>query len=396
LIARLLALLLLAVAFVAPARAQGESAEADARSQVLVLLQLPPPHYRPEGAYGGHYGNVGRSARRAVAQELARVHGLAVVTDWPLPALGVDCWVLQVPAGRTPADVAEMLARDTRVAWAQPMNVYRGQQAAAHDDPLYSAQPAALQWRLAELHALAGGRGVTVAVVDSGVDVQHPELQGQVVASENFVDDRAAPAESHGTAVAGIIAARAGNRAGIAGIAPAARVLALRGCWQPKNGQTLCTSLGLAKALHYALGSGASILNLSLGGPPDRLLARLLDAALARGIAVVASVDRGQPDGGFPASHPGVAAVSDAPLPGAIVAPGRDVPAPQPGARYAFVSGASYAAAHVAGLYALLRELDGRGRTVLVKGADGGIDACATLLRAGARGCTVALAAPRP
>lgn len=390
---RWLMLLLAALAALCAGPALADE-EDDARRQVLVLLQTPPPHYRPEGAYGGSYGSVGRTARRAVANELARAHGLAVVADWPLPALGVDCWVLAVPADRAPAQVAETLSKDARVAWAQPMNVYHGQ---GHDDPLFAAQPAAVQWRLAELHELAAGRGVTVAVVDSGVDVNHPDLLGQVSANENFVDERAPAAEGHGTAVAGIIAARADNRVGIAGVAPGARVLALRGCWQGRGEQTLCTSLGLAKALHYALGSGAAVVNLSLGGPPDRLLARLLDATLARGITVVASYDRTLPDGGFPASHPGVAAVSDVPVPGVLLAPGRDIPVPAPGARFAFVSGASYAAAHVAGLYALLREVDG-GARALVKGADGGIDPCATLQRAGAtaRACAVALSAPRP
>ena len=380
----------------APARAD----EADAaRRQVLVLLQLPAPHYRPDGAYAGAYGNaVGRSARRAIAAELARSHGLKVVTDWPLPALGVDCWVLAVPPERTPAEVAETLAHDARVAWAQPMNLFRGQ---GHDDPLFAAQPAAAAWQLAELHEVATGRGITVAVVDSGIDAQHPDLAGRLAANENFVDERAPPAERHGTAVAGIIGARADDHLGIAGVAPGARLLGLRGCWQAAGGETLCTTLGLAKALHHALDSGAAVINLSLGGPTDRLLAQLIDTALARGVGVVAAFDPRLPDGGFPASQRGVLAVSDRPTPGALAAPGRDVPAPVPGARWDFVSGSSYAAAHVAGLLALLKEA-GRGagaaRPALVPDAEGGVDACATLARVAATraACATGLSAPRP
>ena len=385
---------LLCLLFVAVARADEAD---DARRQVLVLLHLPPSHFRPDRQYSGGYGDgVGRSERRAAARRLARAHGLTLVTDWPLPSLGVDCYVLAVPPERATAQVAEALARDARVVWAQPMNVYRAQ-SPAHDDPLYAAQPAASAWRLAQLHQWASGRGVKVAVIDSGVDAGHPDLAGQVAMSENFVDGRAFAAERHGTAVAGIIAALADNRVGIAGVAPQARLLALRGCWQGGDDATLCTSLGLAKALQFAILHDAAVINLSLSGPPDRLLGRLLDSALGRGTVVVAAFDRTLPGGGFPASHAGVVAVAEAAAPGALSAPGRDVPAPAPGARWEFVTGASYAAAHVSGLFALLRELGAGAPAALVRNAGGGIDTCATLLRAAgprASACALVLASP--
>jgi len=401
-----LAVLALLASLLSPAARADESDKRDnrdnadeARQQVLVLLHLPPPHYRPDGAYSGSYADgVGRQARRAVAGRLAEAHGLKVVSDWALPSLGVDCYVLAVPPARAPAQVAEALAHDARVVWAQPMNVYRAQ-GTSHDDPLYAAQPAATAWRLAELHELASGRGVSVALVDSGVDSRHPDLLGQVALSRNFVDERTEVAELHGTALAGIIAARADNRIGIAGVAPQARLLALRGCWQARGDTTLCTSLTLAKALQFAIGSDAAVINLSLSGPPDRLLGQLLDAAIGRGATVVAAYDPTLPGGGFPASHAGVVAVADRPSASALMAPGHDVPAPAPGERWAVVSGASYASAHVAGLFALLRELGGPAPATLVRSAGGSIDTCATLMRAtGPRACACAMAlvAARP
>ena len=298
-----------------------------------------------------------------------------------------------MPPPRVPAEVADARAQDARVVWAQPMNVYRGK--AKHDDALYPLQPAAAVTPRRPARDRQRQRR-PVAVVDSGVDVRHPDLAGQVVQSRNFVDDRADVAEAHGTAVAGIIAARADDGIGIAGVAPRAHLLALRGCWQ-QRAKTLCTSLTLAKALQYALSGDAVVVNLSLAGPPDRLLGKLLDVAIARGVTVVAAWDRGLPGGGFPASHPGVVAVADVPVAGALSAPGRDVPAPAPGGRWEFVSGPSYASAHVAGLYALLHEL--RAPTAaLVRDAAGGIDTCATLLRAaGPRvgACSQVLAADR-
>jgi subtilisin family serine protease len=379
---RLLALLLCGLA--SPAFAQAEEAE----RQVLVMLQLPKAHYRPDGSYAGTYGEgVGRQSRQQVAESLAKAYRLEMRSQWAMPLAGVDCFVMQLADGdgRSPADVARAVSDDRRVAWAQPVNLYRAQ-GASPQEPLYAAQPAAQQWHLADLHKLATGRGVKVAVVDSGVEVRHPDLAGQVAVNENFVDERAPPAEAHGTAVAGIIAARADNGQGIAGIAPQARLLALRACWQAPADQTQCTSLGLAKALYAAIQQGADIINMSLGGPDDRLLSLLLDQALARGATVVAALPAH--GGPFPANHRGVLVVGTAPpLPaGAVTAPGHDVPSTAVGGGYALVSGSSFAAAHAAGLLALVRELDGsRGtaalRTALVTAAQGRIDSCATLAR---------------
>jgi len=381
-----------------PARAQAE----EAQRQVLVMLQLPKAHYRPDGSYAGTYGEgVGRQSRQQLAQALAQAHKLEMRSEWAMPLAGVDCFVMRLPEGdaRSAAQVAEVVSGDRRVAWAQPVSLYRAQ--GSQQEPLYQAQPAASQWHLAELHQLATGRGVRVAILDSGVESGHPDLEGQVVVNQNFVDDRAPAAEGHGTAVAGIIVARADNGIGIAGIAPQARLLALRACWQAASAQTLCTSLALAKALYAAIQQGADIINMSLGGPDDRLLALLLDQALARGASIVAALPG---EGGpFPANHPGVFVVGTAPpLPaGAVLAPGRDVPSTAPGGGWSLVSGSSFAAAHAAGLLALVRELDGsRGaltlKTALVTAGQGRIDSCATLARhAGPRAASCTLGQTR-
>lgn len=395
----LVACLLALAAFQPPARAgpaDQTAASTTANQQVLLLLRLPPEHFRPESAYSGGYGDgPAHGARRRVAAALARQHGLTLVTDWVLPLLAVDCFVLAVPEDQQPDRVAQALSRDPRVEWAQPMNLYRTQ---SHDDPLYPLQPPAQAWHLTDLHEISTGRNVRVAVVDSRVDTQHPDLVGQVALKENFVEGRGDLPEDHGTAVAGIIAARADNGVGIVGVAPNARLLALRACWQENSQGTFCTSLSLAMALHFAISHDADIINLSLTGPPDRLLDRLLDVALSRRISVIGAVDRKLPGGGFPASHAGVVAVSDdtgePALPGALVAPGRDVPTTLPGARWNLVSGSSYSAAHVAGLFALLRERSPAGAeppsmASIVSIPGGGIDACATLSRVAGSGACV-------
>lgn len=371
------------------ALAGGARAAEEPPRQLLVMLQLPKAHYRPDSSYAGAYGDaVGLQARRQLAEDLARQHQLLLQGEWPMPLVGVDCFVMQLaPADdRNPGELARRIAADSRVAWAQPVNTFKAQ--GSDSEPLYPTQPVARQWHLADLHTLATGRGVRIAVIDSGVAGSHPDLAGQLMLNQNFVDAQALQAEDHGTAVAGVIAARADNHLGIAGVAPGARLLALRACWQ-SAGSTLCNSLSLAKALQTAVQQGAQVVNMSLSGPEDRLLGLLLDQAMARGAAVVAAL--GSADQPFPASHPGVLGVGSAlPLPaGAVLAPGRDIPATAPDGGWTLVSGSSFSAAHASGLLALVKEVDKAGRwrrpqDALVMESPGRIDSCATLLKAGA------------
>lgn len=377
----------------APAAAQNASGRPD--REILVMVKHPADHYRATGAYGGSYGDeLGRSARERLARQIARQYRLTLVDNWAMPMIGVDCFVMMVEDARSTHTAADEVSRNPNVEWAEPVQLYATQAAppASHNDPLYPAEPAASQWHLAALHQMASGRGTRVAVIDSGIDAAHPDLAGQVMVNRNFVAGQPLVAEQHGTAVAGIIAAKADNRIGIAGIAPRARLLGLRACWQGR-GSTSCDTLSLAKALYYAVDSRPDVINLSLSGPNARLLREILSIAYARGITVVAAFDPKQPGGGFPASVAGVIAVSDAPAPGAdrevYVAPGRDVPTTQPGGRWFLVNGSSFAAAHVSGLIALLRERRPSAPLMLVSQRRGGsIDACATLIKvAGACDC---------
>jgi len=392
-VARLLMALLLGASILAPAgpaTASGKAGkEASASTgQLLLLLRLPAPHFRPDGSYGGNYiDDGGRGARRRIAEELAQRHKLKLLNSWAMPVLGLDCYVLQITDGGQAEQVSAKLSADPRVEWAQPMGEFHGMD---DGDPLYPVQPAARSWDLRELHRSATGRNVAIAVIDSGIASQHPALKGQVVAQENFVDENPYTGEAHGTAVGAIIAARSGQ-GGMVGVAPGAHLLALRACWQQTGQAAACSSFSLAKALNFAILRQPKVINLSLGGPPDRLLARLLDVALEHGISVVAALDT-HGRRGFPASHPGVLAVGmpgAAPVAGALYAPGRDIPSATPDGHWNFFSGSSYAAAHVAGVVALLDELQPAATPAQIRQAlqpadglnAGKIDACASLAR---------------
>lgn len=354
----------------APAGAPVAAVPGEAR-QLLVMLRLPPRHYRPDAGYGGSYLNdAGRAARRRTALAITQEYGLKLVSDWPMPIIGVDCFVMEARDGMAFDALLDALGRDPRVEWAQAVQEFEG---LSGPDPLLPLQPAARHWQLADLHRIGTGGGVRVAVIDSAVDAAHPDLQGQVGIARNFVDGAAVAAERHGTAVAGIIGAREGNGAGIAGIAPGASLMALRACREAEGQRARCTSLSLGKAINFAMMNEARVINLSLGGPPDRLLAALLDAAQARGVLVVGAIDPARPDGGFPASHPGVLAVAgDAASAGALrhralLAPASDIPTSVPGGRWGFVSGSSYAAAHVSGLLALVAGVAPAARPALLR-----------------------------
>jgi hypothetical protein len=382
------------VASCAPALAEGPPSSVDRlpSRQILVMLKAAPEHFRVGAAYAAttHYGGTGLiEARRRSAEAVARKNGFALVDGWPMPLLGVDCYVMRLPAG-VPIDAAvERVSREPGVAWSEPMQLYQaqGEKSARGSDPLLPVEPAA-EWRLGELHRFATGRGVSVAIIDSKVEVTHPDLAGHFVADKNFLGTDARTAEQHGTAVAGIIGATAGNGIGIAGIAPGAELMALRACWQVRSGgaspPTLCDSLGIARALQYAIEHKAEVINLSLAGPPGILLAKLISIALARKESVVAAYDPTLPNGGFPASLRGVIAVADQSLqnlPGNVYgAPGRDIPTTEPGGKWYLVNGTSYAVAHVSGLIALVRQRDRGMPLSLARAPSGRVNACASLL----------------
>jgi subtilisin family serine protease len=361
---RLSVLVLLCLCVAACARMDRQTEQslesASLERQVLVLLRLPAPHFRPDAIYTGSYRRAGSDARRKLAERLATRYGLKIIDGWPVAALGVDCFVMEAPADVSPAQIVEKLSLDPAVESAQQMHLFR----VLAQDPLYPLQPSARLWNLSELHRIATGKRVRVAEIDTGVEVGHPDLTGQVAVTQNFVDRRHEVGEWHGTAVAGIIVARTDDGAGIAGIAPQAKLLALRACWQapgPGDAAAFCSSFTLAKALQFALDENVQVINLSLGGPRDRLLERLLDVALSRGITIVGATDPNLGNGGFPASHRGVLAVvgdDGHDVTGdSLVAPGRDIPTTMVGQKWGFVTGSSFAAAHVTGVVALLREI---------------------------------------
>lgn len=334
--------------------------------------QDPPPSHAGSTMLGYVSGANYGAGQRAISElETMRQHyGWREVTGWPIKALSLYCIVLEPPPGMTRDELLAALSKDDRVALAQPLQDYHvysapAPQAHEYNDPYASLQRGFVETEAPAAHTISQGDHVHIAIVDTGADLSHPDLQGRIHDTSNEVDDNA-PAFSrdpHGTEVAGIIGAVGDNHVGIVGMAPRARISLYKACWYPANSPdgARCNSFTLAKAMAGILDTDARIINLSLGGPADPLLDKLLRQLLEQQRIVVAAMP---PEGsrvGFPDSVPGVIVVrvsNATPAPtGVLSAPGKDILTTQPGGGYDFTSGSSMAAAHVSGIIALLLSL---------------------------------------
>ena len=242
--------------------------------------------------------------------------------------------------------------------------------AASGTDPLRARQHGLELSGLADA-AQAGARadGVVVAVIDTGVDLDHPDLAGVLVPGRDFVDGDTRPDDEngHGTHIAGVIAAVSGNGVGIAGGAPGARIMPVRVLGADGTGDPAV----IADAVRWAVDHGADVINLSLGdtGPADRLrkggpLDLALREAADRAVVVAAAGNDSQVERVYRAGVPAVvveavgpdgqlAAFSNVGDPRSVAAPGVDILSTVPGG-YGRMSGTSMAAPHVAAEAALL------------------------------------------
>jgi subtilisin family serine protease len=310
--------------------------------------------------------SVGREAQ-ALARGIATDYDLVEAAAWPIQLLQVHCVVYSLPAGVERSALLQRLAADRRVESAQPLARF-ATQTDAYNDPYARLQQSLAQMAVPEAQQWSRGAGVRLAIIDTGVDTQHPDLHGRVASEHNFVDADANGfrTDRHGTAVAGVITAVANNRIGIAGIAPEVTLLAYKACWHSARapGAADCNTFTLAQALAAAIDARVDVVNLSLAGPSDPLLARLLRRGQQRGIVFVGAAPPEGAHAGFPGDVPGVITV-DAPhrrrgTPAALVAPGYDVLTLVPGAHYDFASGSSLAAAQASGVVALMLATDRR------------------------------------
>ncbi len=286
---------------------------------------------------------------------------LTRVADWPVSPIGVNCLIFEAPKNSDISKIIADLNQHPQVNTAQPVNYFTVAQS-DYNDPYLPLQYAVRSLKADYTHRWATGRGVTVAVIDTGVDIQNPEFEKRIKSFNNFVDadDILFRNDVHGTAVAGVIGAAANNNTGMVGIAPNVELMPYKACWQKnsRDQHAICNSITLLKALDKAIQDEVDVINLSLAGPIDPLLEQLVVAALERNIIVVGARSAENANQ-FPAAVPGIIAVTEQTNSerGVVKAPGSNVLSLHPKDGYKFYDGSSFSTAHVAGVAALIREL---------------------------------------
>jgi hypothetical protein len=402
-------------------RAMGNQVSQSADRYIIVAVENAPATYvahaggTPRGydavADYGPSSNA-RQAMRALEQE----YGLREVNAWPIEPLHIHCAVLEIPSGADRNTLLAALSKDHRVKLTQPLQTF-ATRTDGYNDPYIGLQRGFQQMDVADAHPWSRGEGVKVAIIDTGVDIQHADLRGSIAAAANFVDadDAQFRRDRHGTEMAGVIAAVANNREGIVGIAPNARLFIFKACWQQQldADAARCNSFTLARALTAAFDMHAQVVNLSLAGPDDPLVGDLIREGLRRGVLFVGAAAEGSAAEGGLLHQPGIIEVASAEThsasPNALYAPGREILTLLPGGHYDFASGVSIATAQVSGVVALMLAKNPqlsaaaayrllRDTSSSLKADDGsvrGVDACAAVVTLVGRGsCHTAEANP--
>ncbi|QSB49420.1 S8 family serine peptidase [Parageobacillus toebii] len=295
----------------------------------------------------------------------ASVHrSLGATVKKSFPQLGYDVVTLQ--KGKTMQEVARAYVKLKAVTSVTPSFTYKK---LGTNDPKNSKMYPLSLLQIDKALQLAGKHSVTVAVIDTGLDMKHPDLKAQLLPSYNAANP-ASPGikDIHGTHVAGIIGASADNGIGAHGINPNVKILPI----DVFNGGWGASDYVIAQGILYAIEKGAKVINMSLGGYFDSpILEDAVKKAIDAGITVVAAAGNESTDMyAIPASYEGVISVGATDSQNRlanfsnygpsvdIVAPGVDVYStvydPTKGASYAELSGTSMASPVVAGVASLI------------------------------------------
>ncbi len=309
-------------------------------------------------------------------QSILALLGLSITGSQDMGLLGVTSYKVHIDNGTSIAAVIKALANQQIVAGAQANYTYglvqeQAQEPAQEPDlaGLTQGEGDAAQYSIGKLglidiHRQLKGSNITVAVIDSQIDVKHPDLDGVVAEQFDAVGAADLP-HSHGTGMAGAIFAHRK----LMGVAPSARLYAIH-AFSSGAASAESTTFNILKGLEWASSKGVRVINMSFAGPRDPSLERALKAAHDKGIVLIAAAGNAGPKSPplYPGADPNVIAVTatdvdDKLFAGAnrgsyiaVAAPGVDVLVPGPDNTYQLTTGTSVASAEVSGLAALLLE----------------------------------------
>ncbi|MGH2427351.1 MAG: S8 family serine peptidase [Candidatus Limnocylindria bacterium] len=316
-----------------------------------------------------------RDAARAAT--ITRSRGLAVLETLDAPAKDPTPTVVSTE-GRPVDQVIAELSADPAVAYAEPdYVVHLANEGAVTDvavnDPLTRDQYSLDRMRVRDAWAIERGGSGIVAVLDTGVQFNHPDLTGRLVAGHDFVnnDSNASDDNGHGTWVAGIIAAKPNDGYGIAGISWSDKVMPVKIMNEDGRGETSDLTSGIV----WAANNGADVINMSVGGFPSTTYVQdAINYAWDKGVVLIgAAGNNGREQRFFPASYANVISVSatqrdDEFTHWSSFGPDVDVSAPGGSVRttncttcipsygsHTYISGTSFAAPNVAGVVALIQ-----------------------------------------
>lgn len=333
---------------------------------LVTVADQPSAQHWHRGYPSGGYMAISSQADAKLA-ELEQRYPIERVDGWPIKALGVYCSVMALKSGADVQTTLIQLSNEKRVKLAQPMQTFTvmGEESPPRDNNYFSLQYGNHADQVRQWHQHTTGEGVKIAVIDTGIDRNHPDLKSSIKETKNFVGDATFDSDIHGTAVAGIIASGFSST-GAVGLAPGAQLFAYKACWPQQKDAIVahCNSFTLAKAIAAAIDQRVDIINLSLAGPKDPLLSELLNAAMQSGTLIIAA-EHNESD--FPAVLSGVIAVTNGFSHGNLAwATSNDPPhaeaqatellSTSPGGHYDFFSGSSMATARISGLTALIKQ----------------------------------------
>jgi subtilisin family serine protease len=311
--------------------------------------------------------HVGPNVSRQTVDATAARLGVTVVGVQASGITGGTLYHFSLPPGRQVSDVVRSLESE-RVGIPSPNYVYRIVQDTASDTSSSAGTPEQYtieKLQLAEVHKVATGRDVLVAVIDSKIDTKHPDLADAIVEHYDAVG-RQEQAHSHGTGMAGAIA----SHRKLLGIAPGARILAVHAFSTSSRQSPEATTRQIIAGIEWAINKGARVINMSFAGPYDPMIQLAMRNAAAKGVILIAASGNmgAKSPPLYPAADPHVIAVTATDdsdnlftqaVRGphvAVAAPGVDVVVPAPDDTYQLTTGTSVAAAHVSGVAALLLE----------------------------------------
>lgn len=278
-------------------------------------------------------------------------------------------YIFRSTAMETPEMIQYFKARPN-VEYTEPNFILMQNQVNIPNDLLYQEN---YQWNLPVIGTEQGWditRGteeISIAIVDTGVDLDHPELKNRLVKGYNVLNENEEPDDDngHGTHVAGIIASETNNNEGVAGLTWFNKIMPVKAMGAKGYG----TTFDIASGIVWAVDHGADVINLSLGNyQPSQVLEEAVQYAYSKNVVMVSAAGNdGSDQPTYPSAYPEVLSVAAVDYEGKrasfsnygeyidIAAPGVYIPSTYFNKQYASLSGTSMAAPHVAGLAALIK-----------------------------------------